>query len=392
MAEAAISVRICAATAAATLALCAAADRASGFVYWASPSNASIGRANPDGEAVSTHYVSGLEFPCGVAVDHAYVYWADAGADSIGRARIDGTQPDGSFISGADSPCAVAVDSGHVYWANTGANLDGATIGRAALDGSDIDQSFIGAAAGPCGLAVDNTHVYWTNASTGTIGRAELDGSDANPSLIAGVSTPCGLAVTGGAIVPDRHNIVGGHVYWANTGAGFGSTIGRASLDGGGVEPDFVTGLHAPLGLALSDTHVLWSSSMGTIGHAYLDGSAPDEAFIPEVGSAFGLTLDAGAVRIAVGSPRKLRRRGIARLPVTVPGPGTLSLDRTQRVRADSADADAAGRQVLTVKARGRALRRLDENGSVRVTARVAFAPNGLTPVTESATLKLARH
>ena len=38
-------------------------------------------------------------------------------------------------------------------------------------------------------MAVDGQHIYWTNAD-GTIGRANLDGSGVNQSFITGASDP----------------------------------------------------------------------------------------------------------------------------------------------------------------------------------------------------------
>lgn len=44
-------------------------------------------------------------------------------------------------------------------------------------------------------LAVDASHVYWTNGDTGTIGRANLDGTGVDRRLIAGAPVPGGVAV-----------------------------------------------------------------------------------------------------------------------------------------------------------------------------------------------------
>jgi virginiamycin B lyase len=376
----------------AALAISAPAAQAPASVYWTSPASSGIGRVNLDGEALAPSFVEGLDFPCGVAVDHAHLYWGNAARDSIGRARIDGTDVDTTFVTGADWPCAVAVDDAQMYWANTGGAFGGTTIGRANLEGGGVDQSFIDVAAGPCGIAVDDAHIYWTNAVTGTIGRAELDGTGVEPSYITGADRPCGVAVTGGAVVPDRHAVVGGHIYWANTGGGFGTTIGRASLDGSAVDQDFISGLRAPWGVALSPTHVFWSQpDTDSIGRAYLDGTGRNPGFIAAIRSPFGIAADGGSVRIAVGSVMKRRGRGIAELPVTVPGPGLLEIAATRRVRADSELAAAAGMSRLTVRARGQARRLLERRGAVRVTARISFAPDGATAITQTVALRLIR-
>jgi virginiamycin B lyase len=393
----AISCRFVALLAATLLGLGAAADRAAAAIYWAGENG--IGRANLDGEAVAPGFIGGsaAAYSCGVAADHAHIYWGNPGRSSIGRANLDGSGADPSFIAGADWPCAVSAGGGHVYWANTGRGFDGTTIGRANLDGSDVDQSFVDGAAGPCGIAVDDTHIYWSNAADGTIGRAELDGTGVQPGFITGAQRPCGLAVTGGAVVPDRHAVIGGHVYWANSG-GFppGTTIGRASLDGGAVDQSFMSGLHGAWDVAVTETHALWGSAGpdGWIGRAYLDGTAVDASFITQTGSVFGvfgIAVDQTSVTIRVGRPSKRRRGGTAMLPVSVPAPGLLELERTGRVRADAQHAVDAGHLTLIVAARRRARRQLESTGSVRVKARVSFAPEGATAITEAVSVRLVK-
>ena len=85
-------------------------------------------------------------------------------------------------------------------------------------------------------MAVDGAHVYWANtAAASTIGRANLDGTGVDQSFITGANSPGGVAAAG-------------HVYWANSGNG---TIGRATLSGRGADQSFVTGADEPLGLAV---------------------------------------------------------------------------------------------------------------------------------------------
>ncbi len=65
--------------------------------------------------------------------------------------------------------------------------------------------------------------VYWANQSPGsTIGRAKINGTGANNNFIAGINQPRGVAVDAKFI------------YWAEGGGGTAS-IGRANLDGSGV-------------------------------------------------------------------------------------------------------------------------------------------------------------
>ena len=81
-------------------------------------------------------------------------------------------------------------------------------------------------------MAVDGQHIYWTNDNGTTIGRANLDGTGVDQSFITGTD-PIGVAV-------DGH-----YVYWTNATAG---TIGRANLDGTGVNQSFITGANDPWG------------------------------------------------------------------------------------------------------------------------------------------------
>jgi sugar lactone lactonase YvrE len=117
-------------------------------------------------------------------------------------------------------------------------------------------------------VAVDAEHLYWDNYSGGsgtTIGRADLDGTGIDESFISGADGPVGVAV-------DAQ-----HIYWANSNNG---TIGRANLDGTDVDQGFITGVGFPEGVAVDAQHIYWASANGTIGRANLDGTGIDESFI----------------------------------------------------------------------------------------------------------------
>jgi virginiamycin B lyase len=112
-------------------------------------------------------------------------------------------------------------------------------------------------------------HIYWASHRDGTIGRADIDGSGVNPSFITGVASPCGVAV------------IGDHIYW---GDDTDNTIGRANLDGTGVNPKFITGTLGACTVVSDGTYLYWptrsGSETGSIGRARLDGTEVNQTFI----------------------------------------------------------------------------------------------------------------
>ena len=218
----------------------------------------------------------------------AYVYWTNPGA--IGRANVDGTGVDENFITGAgvplpapfndSNPDGVAVNSTHLYWVSSGVRLSGGmlrqtlTIGRANLDGTAPNYSLIAnvsAVASEPGIAIDDEHVYWvsryadedSNPGTGAIGRANVDGTGVDENFITGLDYPeSGPMAVGGS-----------HLYWANQRG----AIGRANVDGTGVDQNFIT--NGAGSLAVDDTHVWWASSArfsAAIERANLDGTGTE--------------------------------------------------------------------------------------------------------------------
>ncbi|MGH7358949.1 MAG: hypothetical protein ACREJR_09055, partial [Candidatus Rokuibacteriota bacterium] len=70
-------------------------------------------------------------------------------------------------------------------------------------------------------------------------------------------------------------------VYWTNNAQSEGTTIGRASNDGSGVDQSFIAGLNDPTGVAVDSRHVYWANrGTNTIGRANIDGSGVDKDFI----------------------------------------------------------------------------------------------------------------
>ena len=235
---------------------------ADAFVYWANYDAGTIGRANLDGTGANQSFITGASIPVGVAVDGGHVYWANAGTNSIGRANLDGTGANQSFITGASALAG---------WRSTPPTSTGPTSARARSGAPTWTARAPTRASSPapatrCGVAVDAGHVYWTNAGTGH-DRARQPGRHGRQPELHHRRQPTRRG--GGR---RRPRLLGQHVR---------GTIGRANLDGTGVNQSFITGASSPRGVAVDAAHVYWANpGTGTIGRANLDGTGANQSFI----------------------------------------------------------------------------------------------------------------
>ena len=206
----------------------------------------------------------------------AYVYWAqpssDGSAREIARANLDGSGAGPSLVAIPSLVHGIAVDSSHVYWAS------GSAIGRVDLDGLNDDPLFIADLSDAAvWVTVDADHVYWTDyvpssapvEEWGTIGRANLDGTGVDRTFITGLPP---WAVNGIAVDA-------AHIYW---GDWLNDRIGRANLDGTGVQTDFIHAGNSG-GVAVDANHIYWANGTegNSIGRANLDGTGVNPSFIP---------------------------------------------------------------------------------------------------------------
>jgi hypothetical protein len=131
--------------------------------------------------------------------------------------------------------------------------------------------------------------------------------------------------------------------------------------------------------------------------HAQVTLRCPDKTTVPEeVIGAQDFTL---TKPIEVGKPKLNKRRGTAKLPVSVPAPGTISL-RGKGVRAQrngpSSGAVASKRVApgivnLLVRAKGKAKRKLTKTGKVRVKVNVTYTPTGGAASTKTKQITLIK-
>ena len=211
-----------------------------------------------------------------VARADAYLYWTSGKA--IGRANLDGTNATGSFIADAASPyvTGVGVDAAHIYWAN----FNGGTIGRANLDGTGVEKKFITGVGFPGRNRRRRRPCVLGRASA----RAQ---SAARTSTVSAVET----SFITGAGIPEDVAVDAGHIYWAN----FAGSVGRANLDGSGVDPDFIPRPLAQPGDARSRC---WPRRPGRAppnGCANIDGTRK-KTFLTDVGITSGVAVDAAHI------------------------------------------------------------------------------------------------
>jgi RHS repeat-associated protein len=208
-----------------------------------------------------------------VLVTATYVYWTNLNTGSIGRANLDGTGVNQNFIAGIDAPSGIATDGTYLYWTTGGLNDTYGTggIGRALLDGTSRNNTFITGASKPIGLAVTNANIYWTNFNGSTIGRAALNGTGVNQSFIqTNVNYLYGLEARGN------------YLYWTYfiTGtAANGTNIGRADIGGTNINTAFITGTNAPGGITSDSTYLYWAN-LTSIGRSKLDGTGVNQNYI----------------------------------------------------------------------------------------------------------------
>ena len=256
-------------------------------------------------------------FSRGVAVDSGHIYWGTHGLGSvsggelgparIGRSQLDGSSPEYAFAGSASGGITgLAASPAAVYY--TSANIDTSQIVQISLTGGG-ESSFSSVFGQPnpktCGVASDGTYVYFANPYTSSIGRAKIaDFGTANPAEGQWIQLP---AVTSETVVPCGVAVDGRYVYWGikevfrNGVIGLGTSIGRAlKAEGGEATDSFaaigkeVTGLATDGAFIYASNFDNYAPGGGSIGRVAVNGNGADPNFISGLSSPFGVAVDAG--------------------------------------------------------------------------------------------------
>jgi DNA-binding beta-propeller fold protein YncE len=229
--------------------------------------------------------------PDGLEVDVAggKMYWTDMGiggaADKspgandgrIMRADLDGKNIETLVPLGVTTtPKQLALDvpGGKIYWCDRGDVGEwrvNPKVMRSNLDGSSVETIISADVRSPVGIALDtpNGKLYFTDRYLNKIRRANLDGTDVEV-VVRDTAYPVDLAL-------DLDKRV---MYWTarEAGAVFRSELDGNDIDGASLQP-IVTGLHAPIGVALHPgngrilyTDVIIPTKSGAIWESDPDG------------------------------------------------------------------------------------------------------------------------
>lgn len=349
---------------------------------------AAIGRVTPQGQI--TEFRTGLgpkSKPGDVVVGpDGNVWFTDSGATpAIGKVTASGEitefsaglNPEslpGGLVAGAD---------GNLWFNNRSAT---SAVGRITPNGEIAEfgpgpysgGSLPGPVLGPDG------NVWFVASSFKTLGLARVTPtgtiSDAGGGLSPG-KLLLGPLVAG----PDGNVWFTNHTTRGLPNVGEPPAIGRITPSGEITE--YRAGLSyasSPDGIIAGPDGALWFTDreLRSIGRI-VPSSAPANTFL-------------------VGSARRARRNGVARVPVTVPGPGEIRLDpigllsarnrltRISRPRPFTANAASCGPAGVRFVLKGVARQRLRRYGFIRLKARVTFTPQGGSAYSEYASIPVA--
>jgi hypothetical protein len=170
----------------------------------------------------------------------------------------------------------------YLYWGTESG------VARADLNGHGLDTSFV---RDPIehnstnGVALSGRYVYF-GGNVGRVGRASLEGGNIEPDLFT-IPQPAPESLLH-SIEQDAHSlaVTETYIYWSGDGDLDGTEdgyIGRATIAGGDIEPEFIKTDAPAHSITVYAGHLYWCTRHG-IARANLNGSGVEPNFIPVEG------------------------------------------------------------------------------------------------------------
>jgi hypothetical protein len=168
------------------------------------------------------------------------------------------------------------------------------TKGGARTPDQGANNAFIAAGGSARDVLVQGPFIYWILRDERRIGRANLDGSGVNPNFIVlpGSNEPGQFGGIPGGLATD-----GTHLYWTiqSDEASIVGFVSKATLDGTLVTRQLVTTGNGPLGIATSGGKLYWANSANnTIGTANVDGTGLNQALVTNTVQPYGVEVAGG--------------------------------------------------------------------------------------------------
>ena len=209
------------------------------------------------------------------------MYWINTTSGTIHRLMDAEVE---NLVLDAHNPNSLAIDAFNekLYWTQRTSNTTG-EIWRANLDGSNVEL-VKELTSVPLGIAIDaeNSKLYLVNG-WGKIQRMNLNGTDFQPNFITGLAAPVHTTIAVG----------GGKLYWTQRTSNTTGEIWRANLDGSNVE--LVKELTSvPLGIAIDaeNSKLYFTNGWGKIQRMNLDGTDFQPNFITGLEVPMNIILD----------------------------------------------------------------------------------------------------
>ena len=287
-------------------------------------------------------------------------------------------------------------NAGNLYVGGGFSNLDDIQAADKVARLSPAGWAALGSGAGPCQCAVDDfvrslasdgTNVYVGTDSTDVAGIPQAD----HVARWNGASWSALGSNAGGTdgYLPAVTSIdalfaSGSHVYasgnWLDVG-GNPTADYLADFDGTSWKPVGSNGAGNGALTAKGESFAMFKGVLHVGGNFTKAGGDVLAQFIARY---TGVPLNT----ISVGKATLDKTKGTAKLSVTVPGSGALTLSG-KGVKGQAVQASGAGGRKLTIKAKGRTLDKLKENGTVKVSVTVTFTPTGGFPRAATKKVKL---